>query len=70
MNRRESQNKKVAQHLKKNKTITWMDAEAYGIKRLASRIKDLKYMGIPIDSKMVFYGREVKFARYTLMKSK
>lgn len=68
MTRRESQNLMIAKHLKKYRSITWMQAEDYGIKRLAARIYDLKKKQIPIQSKLINVGDGVKFARYTLIK--
>jgi len=50
--------------------ITWIAAEQYGIKRLAARIPEIRERGFEISSKLVFHGREVKFARYTLVKIK
>lgn len=69
MNRRESQNLLVAKHLKKHKSITWMEAyNKYGIVRCAARVNDLRKAGIKIASQLICHG-EVKFSRYTLMKS-
>lgn len=44
--------------------------QEYGIMRLASRISDLKQMGVPIEKEMVSgknrYGELTSFARYSL----
>jgi hypothetical protein len=44
--------------------------EEYGIMRLASRIADLKQMGVPIRKEMVSgknrYGERTSYAKYSL----
>lgn len=68
MIRRESQNLMIAKHLKKYRSITWMEAyNRYGVVRLSARCLELKKKGIPIKSELITHG-EVKYARYTLIK--
>lgn len=63
----------VYNHLLTYGSITQSEADAfYGIKRLASRINDLKKLltpiGLTIDSKMVKVG-ETKIAQYQIKKT-
>lgn len=55
-------------------SITSAEAIAeYGIFRLASRISDLRKIGVPIEKKTVKgknrYGEPISFARYSITKS-
>jgi hypothetical protein len=51
-------------------SITQEDADTIAVKRLASRINDMKRMGFRIDGKMCSgvnrYGEKVKYKRYWL----
>lgn len=66
-----TQCERIIRHLEDYGSITSATAmEEYGIMRLASRIADLKQMGIPIKKEMVSgknrYGEPTSFARYSL----
>ena len=66
-----TQCEKVLRHLEDYGSITSLTAmQEYGIMRLASRISDLKQMGVPIEKEMVSgknrYGEPTSFARYSL----
>lgn len=66
-----TQCEKVLRHLEDNGSITSLTAmQEYGIMRLASRISDLKQMGIPIEKEMVSgknrYGEPTSYARYSI----
>lgn len=66
-----TQCERVLRHLNDVGAIDPMQAmQEYGIMRLASRISDLKEMGIPISREMVAhtnrYGEKVHYARYRL----
>lgn len=59
-------------HLKEKGSITHLEASGeYGICRLASRISELKKMGVKIKKEMVKgknrHGEETRFARYELL---
>ncbi|MBO5836275.1 MAG: helix-turn-helix domain-containing protein [Oscillospiraceae bacterium] len=59
-------------HMKKHGSITHLEAEhEYGIARLASRITDLRQMGVAIKSEMVVgknrRGEKTHYARYSLV---
>lgn len=61
----------VLMHMKKYGSITQAEAdEEYGIKRLASRINELRNMGYPIKTDMISCknrrGRISNFAKYSL----
>lgn len=64
-----TQNEMVLRHMQE---IGWIDPMTalgdYGIMRLASRISELRGMGIPIKREMVHhtnrFGETVKYARY------
>jgi len=67
----ESQNKKIARHLKEGKSISPLRAlEMFGCFRLASRIFDISNppFNLNIKSEMVHEG-SYKFARYKLIKN-
>lgn len=62
---------RIQRHLEDYGSITSLEAmQEYGIMRLASRIADLKQMGIPIKKEMVSgknrYGEPTSFAKYSL----
>lgn len=64
-----TQNERVLEHLKEHGEITHLEAEhMYGIMRLASRIADLRGMGIPIESRMTKgknrFGEPTRFSTY------
>ena len=70
-----TQCEKILQHLSFNGSITaWEAMQEYGIMRLASRITDLKYMGVPVKKVMETsknrYGEPVCYARYYLEEKK
>ena len=61
----------ILMHMKKYGSITHMEAESeYGIARLASRINDLRRMGVAIKSEMIAgknrRDESTHFARYSL----
>ena len=63
----------VHRHLQDYGSITSLEAMSeYGIMRLASRISDLKKLGVPIKKEMVNgknrYGESTNFAKYTLVR--
>ena len=68
-----TQNQKVLRHLKEKGGITPLDANGYGIMRLASRISDLRRMGYHIKSEMVQGvnrdGEKTRYAMYFLWES-
>ena len=58
-------------HMKKYGSITHLEAEGeYGIARLASRITDLRKMGVAIKSEMIAgknrRNEDTHYARYSL----
>ena len=53
MIRQERQCEQVLEYLKSHDSITQRDADKLGIKRLASRICDLKKMNVNIESKLI-----------------
>ena len=66
-----TQCERIQRHLKDYGSITSLEAmQEYGIMRLASRISDLKKLGIPIKKEMVNgknrYGESTTYAKYTL----
>ena len=66
-----TQCERIQRHLEDYGSITSLEAmQEYGIMRLASRISDLKRLGIPIKKEMVSgknrYGESTTYARYTL----
>ena len=65
----------IQRHLEDYGSITSLEAmQEYGIMRLASRICDLKRMGVKIDKEIVSgknrYGEQTSFARYSLREVK
>lgn len=60
----------VLDYIERHGSITQLDAETFGCRRLASRICDLKHDGYPIIRQMVDVtckdGRIVKVARYEM----
>ena len=58
----------ILKAIEENGSITTMEAFEIGITRLASRVHDLRRMGINIISETVHgknrYGEDVRFARY------
>ena len=68
---RVTQCERIYRHLKDYGSITSLEAmQEYGIMRLASRISDLRKMGIPIESETVSsknrYGEKTRFSKYYL----
>ena len=66
------QTDRILRHIKDYGSITsWEAMQEYGIMRLASRICDIRRMGIPIRSERVSaknrYGERISYARYTLI---
>ena len=66
-----TQCERIIRHLEDYGSITSATAmEEYGIMRLASRIADLKQMGVPIRKEMVSgknrYGERTSYAKYSL----
>lgn len=62
---------RIVQYMQENGSITsWEAMRELGCLRLASRIHDLREMGIGIEKEMVSeknrYGESVSFARYRL----
>ena len=63
------QNQDVLSFMEKNGKITTMDAFGFGCTRLASRIHDLKEMGVNIDGKMCYKtvdGKTTKWKEYRI----
>jgi hypothetical protein len=58
----------ILKAIEENGSITTMEAFEIGITRLASRVHDLRRMGINIISETVHgknrYGEDARFARY------
>lgn len=68
-----TQCEKILRHMEDYGSITSLEAmNEYGIMRLASRISDIKHLGIPIQKEMVSgknrYGESTSYARYSLKK--
>lgn len=68
-----TQNEELHEYLKKHESITQLEAlRNLGIMRLASRISDLRKMGIPINKEMISViaknGRIASVAKYSLIK--
>lgn len=66
-----TQNERVMRHLTDFGSITSVEAMTeYGIMRLASRISDLKRLGVPIVAETVTgknrYGERTHYSRYRL----
>jgi len=69
-----TQCERILRHIEDFGSITSAEAmNDYGIMRLASRISDLRKIGVPIEKKTVKgknrYGEPISFARYSLLKS-
>lgn len=68
-----TQCEKILRHMEDYGSISSLEAvNEYGIMRLASRISDLKRMGISISKETVKgenrYGEATSYARYSLQK--
>lgn len=66
-----TQNERILRHLKEYGSITSLEAMSeYGIMRLASRINDIKRLGIDIKKESIVgknrYGEPTRYARYSL----
>lgn len=66
-----TQCERIQRHLEDYGSITSAEAmQEYGIMRLASRISDLKKLGVPIKKETVSgknrYGERTSYARYSL----
>lgn len=70
MNDKDTQVKKIIRFMKKHGSITTMQAFGIGVTRLASRIFDIRRMGIEIESEMVSVknreGETCRVARYKI----
>lgn len=69
--KRLTQCERVLRHIQDYGSITSAEAiQEYGIYRLASRISDLKKLGVPISKEMVSgknrYGERTSYARYSI----
>lgn len=66
---KDTQVKKIIRFIQKHGSITTMQAFEMGITRLASRIFDIRRMGIEIKSETITgknrYGETVHYARYS-----
>ena len=65
------QTERILRHIKDYGSITsWEAMQEYGIMRLASRICDIRRMGIPIRSERVSaknrYGEKISYAKYSM----
>lgn len=68
------QTEKITRHLETYGSITSLEAmQEYGIMRLASRVSDLKKVGVAIRVEMVSgknrFGEVTNYARYSLAES-
>ena len=68
-----TQCERILRHMEDYGSISSLEAvNEYGIMRLASRISDLKRMGVPINKETVKgknrYGEATSYARYSLQK--
>ena len=65
-----NQNERVLDWLQRYGSITQKDADSLAVKRLASRINDLKKMGHPIisvrEDGVNIYGEKCHWARYRM----
>jgi hypothetical protein len=61
-----SQNQRVLNHLIDHGYITQIIASSYGIRRCASRITDLRDVGVAIEVDYPKDDAGVRYARYTL----
>lgn len=66
-----NQTEMILHHLQTKKSITQLEAmECYGIARLASRINDLRTLGLPVRKVMEKgknrFGKTTSYARYYL----
>lgn len=66
-----SQNERVLDYIEKFGSITQMEAiNSLGIMRLASRVSELRMMGVPIEREMVTvhnrFGEDASIARYRI----
>ena len=62
-----TQNQRVLDHLIDHGFVTQVIASSYGIRRLASRINDLKKEGARVESIMKTDDAGVRYAYYTLI---
>ena len=65
-----NQNERVLDWLQRYGSITQKDADSLAVRRLASRINDLKKMGHPIisvrEDGVNIYGQKCHWARYRM----
>lgn len=65
-----SQAMEVIDFIKEHGSITTMDAFGLGITRLASRVHDIRKLGVPIEKTMVYvfnrHGKLCRVARYKI----
>lgn len=71
---RDTQKKKLLEHLQKNGTITSLQAVLnYNILRPSNRIQELKQDGLNIDTEIVWKtkddGTTTHYAKYTLLEA-
>jgi hypothetical protein len=71
-NERETQVLQVLKHLREHGSITASEADAkYGIKRLASRMNEIKHRGVKFDVVMESgfnrFEKKTRYARYVLI---
>ncbi len=65
-----TQNRMILDHLRKEKTITPLEAlRLYGVFRLSARIFDLKDAGHVILTEMIKVGNGKRVGQYRLLKS-
>ena len=64
----ESQNKQIKTYLESGKSITALEAlDLFGCFRLASRMNDLKKMGVKFKSEPFYTKDGAKIAKYSLI---
>ena len=67
-----NQNERVLAWLERYGSITQRDADALAVKRLASRVNDLRKMGHPIVSEredgVNIFGQKCHWARYRMVR--
>ena len=62
-----SQTQAIKQHLESGRSITAIEAlSEYGCLRLAARIADLRDQGMQIETVMVTYSKDKRFAKYKI----
>lgn len=68
---KDTQAKRIIRYMSRHGSITTMDAFEMGITRLASRIYDIRRMGVEVESETVTgknrFGEPVHYSRYKLV---